>query len=180
MILSCIKMCQLGSAYLVCQGENATANTSFTLQRTYQEDTVVVSKRREIFKPEGEAWLGLHDLQKARFKNLVTLQKYCVSVFPNLYKQFRVAQGVSGRPGHPGPAGAKGEKVFLLFILGKGPWRFCNPITLCLGAFLNKCKSVTRMWHTFQIFTCVSIQVLFPSNALRMGSYFEGHSLFNI
>lgn len=50
----------------------------------------------------------------------MTLQKYCVSFFPNLYKQFYVVQGVPGRPGHPGPAGAKGEKVFHLFIHGKG------------------------------------------------------------
>lgn len=72
-----------------------------------------------------EEYLNLEEkynnyVQKACFKNLVTLQKYCVSFFPNLYKQFCVVQGVPGRPGHPGPAGAKGEKVFLLFNLGTG------------------------------------------------------------
>lgn len=45
----------LRSVHLVCKGENATANTSFILQRANQNDTAVVSNRREILKPGGEA-----------------------------------------------------------------------------------------------------------------------------
>lgn len=48
MILSCIKMCQLGSPHLVCQGENAMVETSFTLQRTYQE-TQLLYQREEKY-----------------------------------------------------------------------------------------------------------------------------------
>lgn len=106
--------------------------------------TAIVSKRREIFKPEGGVHLGLKELQKACFKSIVMLQKYCVSFFPNLYKQFRVVQGVPGRPGHPGPAGAKGEKVFPLFIHGKDLWRFCNPITQCFGSFFKQVQECNK------------------------------------